>query len=201
VAGSKSRIAVLAALFGNLTIAIVKLIAGFVASSAAMFAEAAHSFSDVGNQFLLLLGIKKSTRPPDERYPYGTGKSAYFWPFLVAILLFGVAGVYSLLEGIAKVNHPEPLGDIRLALAVLAFGFVVEAGTLWIALRQASRAAKARGIRTVREFLAENRDATLLTVIVEDTLALVALPLAALALLLTRWTGNPVWDGWGSVLR
>ena len=99
-----SKLAVLAALAGNLLIAIAKLVGGLASGSAAMFAEAAHSFSDVGNQVLLLVGIRKAEAPPSERHPFGGGKSAYFWPFLVAVLLFGFAGGYSVFEGIEKLD-------------------------------------------------------------------------------------------------
>lgn len=197
---SGSRLSVLAALFANLLIAILKLVAGLAAGSSAMLAEAAHSFSDVGNQILLLIGIARASAEPTERYPFGRGKSAYFWSFLVAVLLFGVAGAYSAFEGIDKIRHPHKLGNIELSLAVLGAAFVIEAIALTVALRQARSKADEQGVETVRGFLRQNRDATLLTVIVEDSLALVGLSIAAGSLLLSQWTGNAVWDGIGSLV-
>lgn len=196
----ESKVAVVAALVANFLIAVLKLVAGFISGSAAMFAEAAHSFSDVGNQILLLVGISRASKPPSPKHPYGTSKAAYFWPFLVAVLLFGVAGGYSFLEGIEKIRHPHPLEDVRLALGVLAVAFVIEIVSLAIAVREAKKGAKARGIVSVKQFLEENRDATLLTVLVEDGLALAGLPIAALAIVLTLVTGNPMWDGIGSIV-
>lgn len=198
--GGESKVAVIAALVANLIIAIMKLIGGLISGSAAMLAESAHSFSDVGNQILLLVGIRRASRPPSARHPYGTGKDAYFWPFMVAILLFGVAGAYSLFEGVNKTLHPHPLQDIRLSLGILAVSFAIEVVSLYIAFRQAKKSANANGIRTVREFLSENRDATLLTVLVEDGLALAGLPIAAVAILLSHYTGNGIYDGVGSIL-
>lgn len=197
---SGSLISVVAALLANLVIAILKLAAGLLAGSSTMLAEAAHSFSDVGNQLLLLLGLKRAEPEPTAKHPFGRGKSAYFWPFMVAVLLFGVAGTYSMIEGIDKIRHPHPLGDLRLSLGILAAAFVIEAIALGVALRQARKRAQAEGIDSVGEFLRENRDATLLTIIVEDSLALVALPIAAGSLGLSVWTGNPVWDGVGSLV-
>lgn len=196
---AESRLAVVAALAGNLLIAVLKLVAGVLAQSAAMLAEAAHSFSDVGNQVLLLVGITRASRPPSPEHPFGTGKAAYFWPFMVAILLFGVAGAYSAFEGIDKLQHPHELGDIRLSLAILGIAFAIEAGSLVVALREARKGARRRGIASLRQFLDENRDATLLTVLVEDSLALVGLPVAAGALLLAQATGEPRWDAVGSL--
>lgn len=197
---SESKVAVLAALVANFVIALLKLGAGLAAQSSAMLAEAAHSFSDTGNQVLLLLGMARAKRPPSPRHPYGTGKSAYFWSFLVAVLLFGVAGAYSLFEGIGKLLHPEPLHDVTLALGVLGVAFLIEIVSLTIAVREAMKGARRQGIGSVRQFLDENRDATLLTVLVEDGLALVGLPIAAAAIGLAAWTGNPAWDAAGSIV-
>lgn len=195
-----SRLSVFAALGANLVIAVLKLVSGLAIGSSAMLAEAAHSFSDVGNQVLLLIGLQRSQAGPSDKYPFGRGKSAYFWPFLVAVLLFGVAGAYSLIEGIEKVRHPHPIGDPTVSLGVLAAAFVLEAIALTIALRQARSRADEAGIRSVGAFLRQNRDATLLTVIVEDSLALTGLPIAAASIGLSAWTGNPVWDGIGSLV-
>lgn len=197
---SGSRLAVVAALIANFVIAILKLVTGLLAGSASMLAEAAHSFSDTGNQVLLLVGLARADPEPTDRHPFGRGKSAYFWPFMVAVLLFVVAGSYSLFEGIRKVLHPHPLGDIRLSLGVLAAAFVLEAIALTVAVRQARAKAQEAGVDSVREFLRENRDATLLTIIVEDGLALVSLPIAAASLGLSVWTGNAFWDGVGSIV-
>lgn len=197
---SESKVAVIAALIANGVIAILKLVAGLAAGSSAMLSEAAHSFSDTGNQVLLMIGLTRSSSQPTSRYPFGKGKSAYFWPFMVAILLFGVAGTYSFIEGIDKIRHPHAIGDITLSLGVLGAAFVIEAISLGIAGREAKKAADRQGIASVRQFLKENRDATLLTVLVEDGLALVGLPIAAAALGLSVWTGDPVWDGIGSLV-
>lgn len=196
----ESKVAVIAALVANFIIAIMKLAAGLVSGSASMLAEAAHSFSDTGNQVLLLIGMAQAKGPASERHPYGTSKNAYFWPFIVAILLFGVAGGYSVYEGIQKMLHPHELGSPWLAFAVLGVAFLIECVSMYIAAREAVKDARSRGVATVREFLSENRDATLITVLIEDGLALVGLPIAAAGLGLALLTGNPVWDGVGSLV-
>lgn len=196
----ESKVAVVAALVANLLIALLKLGAGLFANSASMLAEAAHSFSDTGNQVLLLVGIRQSAKPASEEHPYGTAKSAYFWPFLVAVLLFGVAGAYSFFEGVEKTLHPHELGDVRLALGVLGVAIVIEIVSMAIALREARKTARASGITSLRQFIEENRDATLITVLVEDGLALAGLPLAAAAIGMAVWTGDARWDGIGSIV-
>ena len=57
-----SRKAVIAALFGNLGIAIFKLAAAFLSGSSSMLAEGYHSVADTFNQVLLLYGLKRSRK-------------------------------------------------------------------------------------------------------------------------------------------
>jgi len=73
------RRSVLAALFANTAIAIAKFAAAVISGSAAMLAEALHSAADTGNQALLLFGLKRAERPPDEGHPFGHGKARFFW--------------------------------------------------------------------------------------------------------------------------
>ncbi|MBC6459265.1 cation transporter [Actinomadura sp. HBU206391] len=64
----------LAAGAANVAIAITKLIAGLVAGSSAMMAEAAHSVADTLNQGFLLASLRRSARPADARHPFGYGQ-------------------------------------------------------------------------------------------------------------------------------
>jgi len=102
VGGEKgsSQKAVFAALFGNLAIAVSKLIAALFTGSSSMWAETLHSFSDTVNQILLLIGIRTSQKRVSERHPFGYGKEQFFWSFIVAILIFGISGSISVQRGI-----------------------------------------------------------------------------------------------------
>src|SRR3954454_13015586 len=90
---------VIAALSGNLLIAISKFVAAFISGSAGTLAEAVHSVADTGNQALLLLGMKLAQKAPTEEHPFGRAVEKYFWPFIVAILLFSVGGAFAIYEG------------------------------------------------------------------------------------------------------
>jgi cation diffusion facilitator family transporter len=104
--GADSAKAVVYALGANFAIAVTKYIAAAVTGSSAMLAEAVHSTADCGNQLLLLLGLKRSRRPPTPDYPLGFGKETYFWSFIVAIILFTVGGMFSIYEGWHKLHAP-----------------------------------------------------------------------------------------------
>jgi divalent metal cation (Fe/Co/Zn/Cd) transporter len=106
-----SKKVIYAALVGNSLIAVIKFIASAMTGSSAMLSEGSHSLVDTGNQVLLLLGIKRSQRPAEPRFPYGHGKEVYFWSFVVAILIFAVGAGISIYEGIKHLLHPRTLED------------------------------------------------------------------------------------------
>ena len=192
----ESRTAVLAALLGNLALAILKGISAAVTGSAAMMAETFHSCADTGNQALLFVGMRLSRRPPDERHPFGHGKNVYFWAFVVSIMLFTLGGAFSVREGVHKLLNPGQAQPMRWALVILAGAAVFESISLAVAVRSLR---KQKAGRSLREYIAANRDTTLLTVLLEDSSALVSLALAAAGLSLTALTGRVVWDGAASI--
>ena len=65
-----SKIAVVAAIIGNVAIAVIKFIAAAITGSSAMISEGIHSLVDTGNGGLLLLGMKEAKKPADESHPY-----------------------------------------------------------------------------------------------------------------------------------
>ncbi|MCZ6809272.1 MAG: cation transporter, partial [Proteobacteria bacterium] len=112
--GSTAR-AILYAFVANAGIALAKSWAAWLTGSGSMLAEAIHSYADAGNQVLLFLGLRQSTRPPDSEHPLGYGKLTYFWSFIVALLLFSMGGLFSIYEGIHKLQHPEALSRVWVA--------------------------------------------------------------------------------------
>ena len=73
-----SKKVIYAAIVANLAIAICKYVAAAFTKSSAMLAEAVHSTVDTGNELLLLLGMKRSVRPPDALHHYGSWKATLF---------------------------------------------------------------------------------------------------------------------------
>src|SRR6185295_9471975 len=164
--------------------------------SAAMLAETFHSCADTGNQALLFVGMRMARRPPDDDHPFGYGMNVYFWSFVVAMMLFTLGGAFSIWEGARKMMNPGEAQSVRWALIVLAGAVVFESISLSIAVRSLRRV---KGARPLRAFIAENRDPTILTVLLEDTSALISLVLAAGGLGLTAITGRTVWDASASL--
>lgn len=188
--------AILLALGANFAIFISKLVAAYITGSGAMLAEAVHSLADCGNQGLLLLGMRQADRPPSDEYPLGWGRALYFWSFLVAILLFSVGGMFSIYEGIHKLNHPEPLRWAWLAIGVLTFGVVAESISMHGCLVEVN---KAREGRSLWRWFRETRSSELLVIFGEDLAALLGLTIALLAVLATMITGDLLYDAAGTI--
>ena len=188
--------AILLALGANFAIFLTKLATALITGSGSMAAEAVHSLADCGNQCLLLLGMRQSRRPPSVEHPLGEGNALYFWSFLVAMLLFSVGGMYSIYEGVHKLQHPEPLRWAWLAILVLAFGVAAESVSMWGALREIN---KARGGMKLWRWFRVSRSSELLVIFGEDLAALLGLSFALIAVSATMVTGNPLFDAIGSL--
>jgi cation diffusion facilitator family transporter len=193
----ESRTAVVAALLGNAALALLKGIAAAVTGSAAMLAETFHSIADTGNQILLLVGMRWARRPADATHPFGHGKDVYFWSFVVSMLLFTIGGAFSIWEAVRHWLHPAAKTPTLWAYGVLAGSFVFEAISLGVGLHGLRRAA---GSRSLREYWRENRDPTLITVVLEDSAALVSLLIAATGIWLAQVTGRGGWDAAASAV-
>lgn len=195
-----NRRAVIAALASNLCIALFKFAAALLSRSSSMLAESYHSVSDTFNQVLLLYGLKRSRRKPDAGHPFGHGKEQFFWSFMVAIVLFAIAGGLSIREGYHKLLHPEPIDNVGLAYLAIFVAFVFET----IALRMAVRSLKAEKERdrhkTFFQAVLHTKDPTTLTVFFEDLLALFGLAIAAAGIFLVQLTGKLVIDAVASIL-
>ncbi|MGB3212062.1 MAG: cation diffusion facilitator family transporter [Desulforhopalus sp.] len=194
---SNSLTSIFFALGANFAIFVAKLAAALHTGSGAMLAEAVHSLADNGNQLLLIIGLKRAKRPPSYDHPLGYGKTIYFWSFIVAVILFSMGGMFSVYEGIHKLQHPEPLTAPWLAIAVLIFSIIAESISLWGCLREVN---KVRGDQTLFAWFHESRQSKLLVVFGEDLAALLGLTFALGAVGLAMLTGNPFFDALGSIV-
>jgi len=199
-----SKKAVYAALFGNLGIAIAKLIAAILTGSTAMFAETLHSISDTFNQVLLLIGIKTSTKAATEQHPFGYGKEQFFWSFVVATMLFGISGILSLQQGfgslLSRIHHIQ---NADVSYVILAISAAFEANALRVALLLAKESIEARGdklsLNTLVQEFRESKDPSVITVMVEDSAALLGIVVAGIGIFFSEATGDTIYDSLSSV--
>jgi cation diffusion facilitator family transporter len=196
-------LAVLGALFANGIITILKFVAAVITGSSGMMAEALHSFADTTNQVFLLLGLRFYKRPASEKHPFGYGKERFFWSFIAAVFIFGVGATYAIYEGVVKLSHPHPPENLKWAYWVLAISFVLETGSICLAIYQEVQEAHHEGL-TFFAYLRESKDPTAKTVIFEDSAALLGIVIAGVGIYLTEQHSGPgdgaYWDGLASIL-
>ena len=164
--------------------------------SGAMLAESIHSLADCTNQVFLLIGMKEAKKPVDESHPMGYGRVVYFWAMMVALLLFFVGGAFSVMEGIKHLRNPAPLESVTIALVVLGVSVVLEAFSLWGAMREINLISNGKSFFA---WFRETRQSELMVVAGEDIAALAGLTVAFVAVSATALTGNPMWDALGSI--
>jgi len=187
-----------AALVCNGLIAATKFIAAGITGSSAMLSEAVHSVVDTGNQGLMLWGIKRARKRPDDRHPFGYGMEVYFWTFVVAILVFAIGAGVSLYEGVAKLAEPTPIQRPMLNYIVLAIAMLFESSAWVVAFREFRKRKGAQ--HGYFKAVQLSKDPTVFTVLFEDSAAILGLLAAFIGLLLVQFTGNPVFDALASIV-
>lgn len=196
MAEQTNRTAVIAALAGNILIAITKGVAAAVSGSSAMLSEAVHSVVDSGNEILLLYGQHRALRPPDRAHPLGYGREIYFWSFVVALLIFALGAGASIYEGISHLRSPEPIDNPLINLVVYGAAAVFEGiswGFGWKAFQ------RVRGDRGILAAVHASKDPTSFMVLFEDSAALIGIAIAAGATAISLHFDAPWLDGLASV--
>ena len=95
-------------IIGNVVLAIVKGLAGFFGNSYALIADAIESTTDIFASFLVLFGLKYSSKPPDKNHPYGHGRAEPLITFLVVGFLITSATIIAY-ESIINIRTPHDL--------------------------------------------------------------------------------------------
>ena len=191
-----SKRAIIAALLANAGIALAKFVGFLITGSSSMLAEGVHSVADTSNQGLLLLGQRQAGKQPDALHQFGYGRSRYFYAFVVALVLFSLGAAFALYEGYEKVVHPHELTSPYVAIAILVVAIGLEGFSFRTAMVE-SRPLKGSG--SWWRFIRTSRNPELPVVLLEDTGALIGLVLALAGVGLTMATGNPIWDGVGTL--
>lgn len=194
--GGDSTGAIAAAFAANSGIAVAKFVGFLVTGSSALLAESVHSVADAGNQGLLFLGGRRARRKPSALHPFGYGRVRYFWSFVVAVVLFSLGGLFSLYEAFHKILDPHEITSPGIAFGILGVAFVFEAFALRTAVKHARPELRGRGwIRYIRT----SRSPELPVLLLEDSGALLGLVFAACGIGLALLTGNPIFDGLGTL--
>lgn len=101
----------------------LQLVIGFGFGSLALVADALHNLGDVVGLLLGWGAERLSLRPARGRFTYGFGRSTHLAALLNALLVL-LAGGAVVLEGVTRLQQPEPMVAMPVAWAALA-GIVV----------------------------------------------------------------------------
>jgi cation diffusion facilitator family transporter len=195
----QSLFTVLVALTANGLLAIAKSVAAVLTGSAAMVAEAAHSWADTGNEGFLVVAERSGRRPRDEEHPRGYGRATYAWSMVAAFGLFTAGAVVSIWHGVTELMAGST-GEVSYTInyVVLAIAFVLEGTSLVQASRQVHGASRRFGMHPLR-FVARTSNPTLRAVFFEDFSAVLGIFIAAVGIGLHQLTGDPRYDALGSI--
>ena len=191
-----SRIAVYGAIAANVAIAATKFVVAGITGSSAMLSEGIHSAVDTGNGVLLLIGRRLSERKATPEHPFGHGKELFFWSLIVAVLVFGLGGGLSMLEGIQHIMYPAPMRDPKWNYFVLFAAAIFEGTSFTVALRVFLRE---KGDRPFWAALHASKDPMTYTVLGEDFAALAGLAVASLGIFISHYYNLPQADGAASI--
>ena len=193
---TSERRVVLAALAGNLCIAITKFGAAWWSGSSAMLSEGVHSLVDTINELLLLYGMRQARKAPDAAHPFGYGRELYFWSFVVALLVLTLGAGVAIWQGVHHVRDPESMRNPWVNYVVLVASLVFEGATWRVAFR---RFRKSKGEQTWLEAFRSSKDASTFTVLLEDTAAVAGLAIAFAGVAAAQFLDAPVLDGAASI--
>jgi len=202
-----SKKAVVTAILANSIVTVIKFLAALVSGSAAMMNESVHSLMDSLNQAFLFLGLREGERPADQQYAFGHGQKKYLWNLWSAIGLFSIGaglGLSHAWHSWQDLGHAESMPPVDIIgisvdplwinILVLGIAFLLEGYSFLVAFKQYLIEMREDGYKNPFRYLAKSDDPTLVAVVLEDSVAMIGLALAAMGIGLSAITGNGIWD-------
>lgn len=192
-----SKRAVIIAIVGNACVMCAKFVAFFATGSGALFSEGVHTFADLLNQILLLIGIKRSAIDADDKFAYGYGAERYVWALISAVGIFFLGCGVTLYHGVSSLLHgSEPMTHYGWAVGVLIVSFIIEFFVLAVAVRSVRKSADGKPLFA---YMKTEADPAIVAVVLEDSAACLGVLIALASIALTKFTGHQYWDAVGSI--
>ena len=108
-------------IIGNLGLAIIKGLTGYLGNSYALIADAIESTSDIFSSLLVLFGLRYSSKPADENHPYGHGRAEPLITFLAVGFLIASAIVIAY-QSIINIQTPH---DLPKPYTLIVLGVII----------------------------------------------------------------------------
>ena len=116
--------------FLNLLLFAGKFLAGSLAGSVAVTADAFNNLSDAGSSVISLLGFALAARRPDPDHPYGHGRIEYLAGLGISAVIL-LVGVDLGRSSVGKILHPEPVNAGWLQVLILVAAILVKLYMAW----------------------------------------------------------------------
>lgn len=202
-----SKKAVVIAIIANGIVSVFKFLSAMLTGSASMMNEAIHSVMDTVNQGFLYRGLVESERPADAAYAFGHGQKKYLWNLWSAIGLFSIGsglGLAHAWHAWHKLDQAAPkelvsifgweMSAIWVSISVLMLALVLEGYSFLVAMKEFLQRMRAEGLSNPFAYLGQSNDPTLVAIVLEDSIAVIGVMLAATGIGLAEFTGDARWD-------
>jgi len=109
----------------NTMLIILKIIAGVLSGSVSILSEAIHSSMDLLAAIIAFFAVRFSSKPADEKHPYGHGKIENISGVIEGLLIF-IAAALIIKEAISKLMNPgDKLFNVPVAVGVMLISSIV----------------------------------------------------------------------------
>lgn len=189
-------------LISSLGLFLVKGAIGLSCGSAAVSASALFSLSNTVTHGFSLLGMKMASRPADEEHPFGYGKEMFFWSFIAAVFMFGVASMGAISKGLQQINERVTVSfELLPVLAImtsLAFECIILKSIL---SRDAYKNFSCVGssLKASLRLFNGNVNPISKLMLSQGAIVVVSTSLSLVAMLSASWTGKSLADGITSI--
>ncbi len=108
-------------IIGNILLALIKIIIGYITGSSALIADGFHSFSDIISTIGVLIAIRISNLPPDKEHQYGHGNAEPIAAKILGIILLFTGALLAINSGKLILQHNfQKLGLIAFWAAIIS---------------------------------------------------------------------------------
>jgi cation diffusion facilitator family transporter len=160
-----------------LLLAIAKAAVGFAAGSIALLSSALDSAGDAIASFANFLFLTVAAKPPDEDHQFGHGKAEHLAALLQGVIIL-TGGVLLGIKAIDRIRHPVPVESSFVAIATMLASI---AATIFVTTYLKRNAARSESSALAGDALHYTSD-------------IVSNGATIIALILVRFTGNPLFD-------
>lgn len=168
-----------------------------ITGSTVMLSQGLQGLSDLVTGGILFVGVKRSKKGADNRFNFGYGREVFFWVLLAGILMFLGTGGLSVYFGLQQLLQPSEISNSWIALVLLVVGLGANGYAFSLSIRRLHRLRP--GANWWHELVHSSIVETKATFLI-DFLGTSAAFFGLIALTTYVVTGNPIFDGIGSMI-